>query len=106
MVAVSRRTETTCVYFHATWCQPCKKFEPTFDRFQEYFPDVTFRKVDVDREGEVAERHNVQQLPTFVIVHEGSVVKQWNGLAHKRPAQKLTRNLKEVLEGVRPRREA
>lgn len=102
----ARRCETTCVYFHATWCQPCRKFEPTYDRFHEYFPEVTFRKVDVDQEGEVAERYDVQQLPTFVILQNDVVVEQWSGLAHKRPAQKLTRKLKGVVEGGPAQREA
>ena len=37
------------VDFFATWCGPCKMLAPVIDEVAQNHPDVTFVKVDVDR---------------------------------------------------------
>jgi thioredoxin 1 len=33
------------MYFTATWCPPCKKIGPIFEKMAPDFPDITFIKV-------------------------------------------------------------
>ena len=70
---------TVLIDFFATWCGPCKTIAPKFEELSKVYPSVTFLKVDVDESGELAEMFGVRAMPTFVFVHNGSVVKTIEG---------------------------
>ncbi len=57
--------------FWASWCQPCVRFAPVFERVSERHPDVAFAKVDTEAEAELAARYDVTAIPTLVIYREG-----------------------------------
>jgi len=53
------------VEFCATWCSPCRRFEPTIDALaREYDGRVTVAKVDFDMNRQLAERYNIRRTPT------------------------------------------
>lgn len=55
--------------FYATWCGPCKEMAPVVKRMEEKYGDkLEFRKVDIDKEPELAEKYRVDAVPTFVIL--------------------------------------
>eukprot|EP01130_Rhizamoeba_saxonica_P001130 TRINITY_DN1100_c0_g1_i1.p1 TRINITY_DN1100_c0_g1~~TRINITY_DN1100_c0_g1_i1.p1 ORF type:complete len:319 (+),score=38.30 TRINITY_DN1100_c0_g1_i1:225-1181(+) len=56
------------VDFFATWCGPCKMFEPIFNRFSITYDFATFLQVDVDQFPQLRARYNVNGFPTFVLV--------------------------------------
>ncbi|KAH6628249.1 thioredoxin-like protein [Chaetomium tenue] len=63
--------------FYADWCGPCKMIAPTFDSLATKFAKpskIAFCKVDVDRQGEVAQLYGVRAMPTFVILRNGAVI--------------------------------
>ncbi|CAH8318537.1 unnamed protein product [Eruca vesicaria subsp. sativa] len=60
--------------FYATWCGPCKFFEPAFIDMAVKFTDVDFVKLDVDKLPDVAKEFNVTAMPTFVLVKQGKEV--------------------------------
>merc|ERR1712168_1621203 len=51
--------------FTATWCGPCKRIGPVFEKLAEQYPDIKFFKVDVDENGEVSELEGISAMPTF-----------------------------------------
>merc|ERR1712212_1058984 len=51
--------------FTATWCGPCKRIGPVFEKLAEEYPDIKFFKVDVDKNGEVSELEGISAMPTF-----------------------------------------
>merc|ERR1712228_1123966 len=51
--------------FTATWCSPCKRIGPVFEKLAEQYPDIKFFKVDVDKNGEVSELEGISAMPTF-----------------------------------------
>merc|ERR1712226_473261 len=53
------------VDFTATWCGPCKMIAPAFEKMAAEFPQVTFIKVDVDQNAEVAQECQISAMPTF-----------------------------------------
>lgn len=56
------------VDFYADWCRPCKMMEPDIKRIEEeYKGQVTVLKIDVDTELELAERYNIQSIPTLML---------------------------------------
>ena len=65
--------------FFATWCGPCKRIAPTFEKLAEAFSNVTFLKVDVDEAPELVDAFGVQAMPTFVFLKDGNEVKRVEG---------------------------
>jgi thioredoxin 1 len=65
--------------FFATWCGPCKKIAPIFEQLAQVYPSIVFLKVDVDISGEVAEKFEIQAMPTFLFVKDGVIVKRIEG---------------------------
>ncbi|WP_035805170.1 thioredoxin [Kitasatospora mediocidica] len=62
------------VDFWATWCPPCLRFAPIYDKAAEKHPDLVFGKVDTDAQQELAATFEISSIPTLMIVREGVVV--------------------------------
>merc|ERR1712023_434740 len=59
------------VDFTATWCGPCQRIAPVFQKLAEEMPDVVFVKVDVDENEETAGECGIQAMPTFQYYKNG-----------------------------------
>ncbi len=58
--------------FYADWCGPCKIMEPIFEDLEkEYQGKVTFKRVDVEAEGDLAAKYGIMSIPTFVLTKDG-----------------------------------
>jgi thioredoxin 1 len=55
----------------ARWCAPCRVFGPLFERVAERHPDITFAKVDVDAQSELAGILGVQAMPALMVFRDG-----------------------------------
>lgn len=67
---------------YADWCGPCKVIAPTFESLSTKYSKpgkITFAKVNVDTQQEVARRHGVSAMPTFMVFKSGSVVETVRG---------------------------
>lgn len=71
------------VDFHAQWCGPCKMTEPIIEQLSDEMKDVSFVKVDVDQNSEVASQYSVFSIPTFIVFKDGKVVNQFVGAMGK-----------------------
>lgn len=55
------------VDFYADWCGPCQQFKPIFhDAESKYAGKVDFKTVDVDAQGELADRYGIRSIPTVI----------------------------------------
>jgi thioredoxin 1 len=55
--------------FYADWCGPCKAMAPIFEEIEtEYADKVTFEKVDVESDNDLAAQFGIMSIPTFVIL--------------------------------------
>ncbi len=73
----------TLVDFYADWCGPCKVVAPILEELSESIKDVTFVKVNVDENQELASKYSVFSIPTFLIFKDGEVKNQFVG-AHSK----------------------
>ncbi len=64
--------DTVLLQFSADWCAPCRAMGPTVEALAAKGYPV--RKVNVDRERALAQRHGVTSLPTFVMLDGGREV--------------------------------
>ncbi|KAK1923603.1 putative thioredoxin [Papiliotrema laurentii] len=78
--------------FWATWCGPCKLIGPHFAKAESKFPNITFVKVDVDAQEQVAQEVGIRSMPTFIAYKNGEKIDSIVGAA---PAK-----LNELLEKV------
>ena len=70
------------VDFYADWCGPCKLTGPIIDELsdmEEYKNKVTFVKINVDENQELAARYSVFSIPTFILFKGGKPVHQFIG---------------------------
>ena len=68
------------VDFWAEWCGPCRAVSPVVEELsKEYSDRVDFVKVNVDQNGELAQKYNVFSIPTLAIFKNGEVVSQKTG---------------------------
>lgn len=65
--------------FYATWCGPCKRIAPTFEKLAEAFSGITFLKVDVDESADLVNKYDVNAMPTFIFLKDGVVIKRVEG---------------------------
>ncbi|EGZ76609.1 thioredoxin-domain-containing protein [Neurospora tetrasperma FGSC 2509] len=69
-------------HLYADWCGPCKMIAPVFESLSARYSKpnkITFCKIDVDSQQEVAQQYGVRAMPTFLILHNGSVIETIQG---------------------------
>ena len=55
------------VDFWAPWCAPCRMLSPVIEELAEELTSIKVGKVNVDEEGELAQRYNIYSIPTIII---------------------------------------
>ena len=65
----------------ATWCGPCRMQGPAVEKLAEEGYNVG--KINVDDEGELAERYHVMNIPTLIIFKNGEEKERMVGVQSK-----------------------
>ena len=73
--------------FFATWCGPCKVLAPKLEQWSREYPGIKFVKVDVDENGEVAQKNNIRAMPTLLFYKNGVKVGEVRGFDENRIKQ-------------------
>jgi thioredoxin 1 len=71
---VTAKDGIVLVDFWASWCGPCLRFAPTYERSSEKHPEITFGKVDTEAQQELAAKFDIRSIPTIMAVRDGVIV--------------------------------
>ncbi|RAX24240.1 thioredoxin [Actinomyces sp. Z5] len=85
----------TLVDFWASWCGPCRRFAPVFEKAAENNPDITFAKVDTDAERDLAGALGISSIPTLMVFRDDVLVYREPGAL---PASALDSLITQVRE--------
>jgi len=79
------------VDFYAEWCGPCKAIAPMLEKLEETYTGVTFFKVDIDSNFDLAERFKISSVPTFKLIKKGRVIFTQVGISSPSALESLIR---------------
>ncbi len=66
--------------FFGEWCMPCLMMAPIIDEISKKFKKkITFGKVNIGENQEVAEKFKVSHIPNFVLFKDGKPIEQFVG---------------------------
>ncbi len=66
--------EIVLIDFWASWCGPCQRFGPTYEKVAQANPDIVFGKVDTEAQPELAGSFRIQSIPTLMVVRDQVVL--------------------------------
>jgi thioredoxin 2 len=66
----------------ATWCGPCRMVSPALETLATEMADrLKLVKIDIDRSPALAQRFQLQSVPTLLVMRHGEVVARQSGAA-------------------------
>ncbi|MEV1054586.1 thioredoxin [Streptomyces sp. NPDC049887] len=81
----------------ATWCGPCRTVGPALEQVaRELAGRIKLVRVDVDQSPRIAQKFQVQAVPTLILVDRGEVIARQTGAA---PASALRQWVEHNLRG-------
>ena len=78
------------VDFWATWCGPCRMVAPILQEIADQYDDkLIVAKVDVDEQGELAQRFRIMNIPTLMLFKQGQLVDKAIGARPKAALEQM-----------------
>ena len=71
------------VDFWASWCGPCKMLSPIVDAVSETADGFKVGKVNVDEEGELAQKFGISSIPCLILFKDGKEANRSVGMIPK-----------------------
>ncbi len=75
--------KTVLVDFYADWCGPCKMMSKVFEEISGEVDGISFGKVNIDSEEELALEYEIFSVPTFALFKDGKLMSSCVGVSGK-----------------------
>jgi len=75
--------------FWADWAEPSKHMNEVVDELAKQHKDVLFVKIEADNSPDISEKYEVEAVPTFILLQNGSTVGRINGANAAELTQKI-----------------
>lgn len=82
------------IKFGATWCKPCKKIVPFFQKLSDRYKNHIFIEIDIEELEDLCEEYKVENLPTFGVVKN----KKYNQLMVGANEDNLEKNISKNIQ--------
>ena len=83
------KNHLTLVDFWAVWCGPCRMIAPVVEELAGETEGVTFAKVNVDENPDIAIGLGIQAIPTLILFRDGTAVDRAVGVQTKQALKAL-----------------
>lgn len=91
---VLKSDKPVLVDFWAEWCGPCRTLGPVLDEVaSEIGEKATIYKVNVDENGELAQKYGIRGIPTMIFFKGGEATKTLVGV---QPKEEIKKTLEEL----------
>ncbi len=84
--------------FYGSWCAPCKRFAPTFEKASNEIKELDFAKYNIDEDERVtAIKLEIRSVPTIVIFNRGKEIERFTGeITGEDLKEKIKKSLKKI----------
>jgi thioredoxin 1 len=101
---VTSRDGIVLIDFWASWCGPCVRFAPVYEKVSERHPDIVFGKVDTEAQPELSMQFDIRSIPTIMAVRDGIIVFAQPGALPEQAVESLITQVRALdMEDVRQR---
>lgn len=95
-ILTSNSDKVKIVQFSANWCSSCQEFQSTLEQLKTIYSDnlIEFYKVDIDQCPDLAEKYDINKVPTFLFFKNYNLV---NFIIGNEPIERFNRLLNHIL---------
>lgn len=89
----NKSDKAVLIDLYADWCGPCRRMAPIVEEMAEKYPSIAVYKVDVDKEGELAQVFGASSIPLFVFIPKGGEPQLMKGATSKKEFEKAVKTV-------------